>query len=131
MLPNDQIHVLVIDDDQDFTTMLCKQFKALGFSCDGATSVSEAYVLLGKPLAPDLVVVDLELIDGKGTEIIGILTQPRFAHTKTIVISGSAYAPQHRLDNFKVDQVLLKPVNPRSLGRLARHLLGIKNTVAH
>jgi DNA-binding response OmpR family regulator len=123
-------HILVVDHDGNFNRVLCEQFTAAGFTADGAESLAQAYMLLAKSLAPDLVILDLELIDGSGAEIMGVLTQPRFAHTKTVIVSRAAYSPQHRLDRYHIDQTLLKPIPPRKLVALAWHLLDIQHQLA-
>jgi two-component system, OmpR family, response regulator len=60
--------ILIVDDDHSMRTMLIEYLSGHGFCVDGAASAAEAMSAFGaKPY--DLVLLDLDLPDGDGTEL--------------------------------------------------------------
>lgn len=68
--PNPQVSaILVVDDDEPALRYSVRALQVAGFACDGASGVREAQVALGRA-DYDLMLTDLNLADGTGTELL-------------------------------------------------------------
>ncbi len=81
------LHALLIDDDADFLLGLAELARQEGFVVSTAGSLRQARAHLGRE-AVDIVVVDLSLPDGAGTELLQELKES--PETDVIMISGVA-----------------------------------------
>ncbi|HKQ57431.1 MAG TPA: sigma-54 dependent transcriptional regulator [Candidatus Eisenbacteria bacterium] len=79
---------LVVDDDLDFQTGLAELVQKEGFKTTTAKNLAEARQQLKEDPAPDVVLVDLMLPDGRGLDLKNDL--PPGARTEIIVITGHA-----------------------------------------
>lgn len=117
-------HVLVIEDDTELNRLFTKYLTAAGFQTAGIVSVSEARDWLGAFSPPDVVVLDLNLADGRGTAVLEMLSAPEFDETHVVVVSGRAFTRDcHLADYPNIDAILLKPVTPRGLTAMVRNIL--------
>lgn len=114
--------VLVIEDNQQVNRLFCKQLSITGRPVHSASSVWEALKLLAQGLRPDLIILDLELGDGYGTEVLDYLSENGYL-PNVIVVSAHSYSTHNQLAQYHVDEVLVKPVSPRVLSALAHNLL--------
>jgi DNA-binding NtrC family response regulator len=80
-------HALVIDDDSSFQDALGLVVQDVGFSVARAVSLREAREQLERR-APDVVLLDLQLPDGRGFEVLTELTDQSPADV--VVITGNA-----------------------------------------
>jgi len=78
---------LVVDDDPGFQDSLARLVRAEGFSVETAATLEEARGRLEEHL-PDLALVDLNLPDGSGLDLIREL-EPR-ARTDIVLVTGNA-----------------------------------------
>ena len=79
--------VLLVDDDEALLGVLARQLLQRGIPVRVATTVKEA-VRQGRQQPPRLIVLDLGLPDGDGTEVVESLRQdPRLAATPLLVYS--------------------------------------------
>ncbi len=69
-MQRENVHILLVEDDEAHAGLICRAFRSQsGVKLTVATSLEEARSCLGT-LSPDLVIADLMLPDGKGTEIL-------------------------------------------------------------
>src|SRR4051794_16724307 len=80
-------HALAVDDNANFLSALAELIEGQGFITHTACSLRDARVLVGQR-APDVVLVDLYLPDGKGIDLLGNL-EPG-APTKVVLMTGQA-----------------------------------------
>ena len=78
--------LLLIDDDAPLRKNLVRAFEREGFEVATAGSLKEAYDVAGE-FAPDFAVVDLNLQDGYGMELVGALQELR-PGVKVVVLTG-------------------------------------------
>ena len=98
-----------------------------GFDIRGAASRSEIAAALGKQPLPDLIIIDVELRDAVGLDVLGKLHEhPEFNSTPIIVVTARA----ERDDivaalAYGASGYLNKPVKPDTLLRHAKDVLGL------
>src|SRR6478609_4187456 len=80
-------HVLIVDDDANTREALAALAAAEGFTSASAGSVEEARIQLVRQ-RPDVVLMDLRLPDGSGTDLFEDLEDPE--SIETILITGHA-----------------------------------------
>ena len=109
----DMLRTVIVDDEDhvretlgEFLVMYCPEATVVG----EAGSVQEARVVIGR-LQPDLVLLDIQLGDATGFDLLKRFERPAF---KVIFITAH---DQYALQAFKVSALdfLLKPVNPMEL----------------
>lgn len=114
--------VLIVDDDEIVRTMLYKVVRSNGIEADTASSGEEALVL-AKPDAYDLILLDVNMDGMDGFEVIQHL---RNSGNKTpiIVVSGRKedYDTLYGLD-IGADDYVTKPFNPIVLGAKVKALI--------
>jgi len=117
------LHALVVDDDAHSLSALAELVEAEGFDTATADNLAQARQRLGTRL-PDVVLSDLMLPDGRGTELLQeLLEEPT---VEVILITGKATVETAvealRLGAF---DYLTKPID---LGRLKTLLARVKDT---
>jgi DNA-binding response OmpR family regulator len=122
-----QKSVLVVEDDRESNRLLSKQLKASGFQVTSAAAVQDCVRYFAEYGLPDLIVLDLELADGYGTDVLNDIAYAQ-QHPKIVVVSANVYASHIPLTKYEdlIDEVLLKPVSPRGLVALVKNLLSIE-----
>jgi two-component system response regulator RegA len=78
--------VLIVDDDAPLRRNLGRALEREGFVVAGASGLKEAYEVAGE-FQPELAVVDLNLRDGHGMELVGGLQQMR-PGIRVVVLTG-------------------------------------------
>ncbi|CAH2907118.1 MAG: Response regulator containing CheY-like receiver, AAA-type ATPase, and DNA-binding domains [uncultured Paraburkholderia sp.] len=115
-------HALIVEDDPNSLSGLSAILAADGFSVDTATTIAEARAALTR-FIPDVVLVDLNLPDGSGLDLLQHLpAHPPGGALPVIVMTGSATV-ESAIEGFRhgIWDYLLKPVNiPRLRSLLAR-----------
>ncbi|KGV75203.1 sigma-54-dependent transcriptional regulator [Burkholderia pseudomallei] len=115
-------HALIVEDDPNSLSGLTALLGADGFSVDTATSLAEARGALARSI-PDVVLVDLNLPDGSGFDLLQNLPQQQpNGSLPVIVLTGNATV-ESAIEGLRhgVWDYLLKPVNiPRLRSLLAR-----------
>jgi two-component system, NtrC family, response regulator AtoC len=84
--PNPKLLALIVDDDEDFRASVASLVKREGFETQLAGSLEEARKTLGTA-SPDLVLVDLQLPDGHGLELLDDAAPA--SDTEFVVITGN------------------------------------------
>jgi DNA-binding response OmpR family regulator len=109
--------ILLVDDDEQFRTMLCEVLTLAGYQVQEACDGDQAIELYGAQPA-DLVITDLVMPRKEGLEMIGEFRR-RYAGAKIIAISGGGrrgseqYLKMARTLGAK--QVLEKPFSHREI----------------
>jgi two-component system, NtrC family, response regulator HydG len=115
-------HALIVEDDPNSLSGLSAILAADGFSVDTATTLAEARAALTR-FIPDVVLVDLNLPDGSGLDLLQHLpAQPPGGALPVIVMTGNATV-ESAIEGLRhgIWDYLLKPVNiPRLRSLLAR-----------
>jgi two-component system, NtrC family, response regulator AtoC len=117
------LHALVVDDDVHSLSALAELVQAEGFDTTTADNLAQARLALEKRV-PDVVLSDLMLPDGRGTELLKeLLEEPT---VEVILVTGKATVETAvealRLGAF---DYLTKPID---LGRLKTLLARVKET---
>jgi len=108
--------ILLIEDDPTLARSIRRNLTARGYPTRGAMTVAEATAAIDQEL-PWLVVVDIDLPDGSGWEVLRSLRQD--GHTDVRAIVMSALRPNARLAHeLDAIGVLEKPFPIQSLLRL-------------
>jgi DNA-binding NtrC family response regulator len=117
------VRILVIDDDEDFRSMLCRALEQTGYTVEGARNGHEGCEL--QRMEPvDLVITDILMPEREGLETIQALRQ-EFPEIKIIAISGGVgplnFLPLAR--KFGVLRTLQKPFTLQQLYEVMREVL--------
>lgn len=81
--------MLLVDDDSDLRSLYRRLLARRGYRVVEASTLEEAFAALSP--APDAIVLDLELPDGNGTELLDALAREPFA-PPVVICSSSVYA---------------------------------------
>ena len=114
---------LVVEDDPNTLEALAELVRREGFEVSTAEDLSRARTLI-RERRPQVVLSDLVLPDGRGTELLGLLDEhPR---AEVILVTGNATA-ESALDALRLGayDYLTKPVDP---GRLKALLASVLRT---
>lgn len=114
--------VLIIEDDAHLNRLFNKSLRANQFAVVSAHTLAEARDYVRSNPMPDLIILDLDLPDGHGTEILQCIAEGRLSETRVVVVSGALGEADNRLGLYQVDYALLKPVPPRALSALIESL---------
>jgi CheY-like chemotaxis protein len=111
--------VLVVEDDQDVNTLICRYLAHRDFECAGARSAQQCMSQLGQSAddGPDLILIDLELPDLDGAELCARIRERSGArHIPLLLMTGYQLANQlDRVQAAGADALLLKPFSPKEL----------------
>ncbi|MBC8368926.1 MAG: sigma-54-dependent Fis family transcriptional regulator [Planctomycetes bacterium] len=81
--------ILLIEDEQSLAKILLLQLRALGFECEGASSLAEADAALNEHIY-DLLLLDIGLPDGNGIDYLDNLRNRDGLQMPVIIITGDA-----------------------------------------
>lgn len=119
--------ILIVEDDLASNNLWVKSLRNLQTNVTGVTSLGEAFDYLDTYGLPDVIILDLELPDGLGTDLLRVLrNHDAIYDTRIVIISANIYASHIPLGEFKpyIAEALLKPVSPRGLSAMVNQLLG-------
>jgi DNA-binding response OmpR family regulator len=112
------MRVLIVDDYPGLTEMYGLALGARGFEVVGAATANEA-VTLAAAQRFDAVVLDIELPDGSGFELVRRLRQMALC-ARASMVGMSSYVRSDVRGRF--DAFLSKPFHPKRLAALLRRL---------
>ncbi len=117
------LRVLVVEDDREIRTMIQSSLAVEGFEVQTAVSLSEAGALLRHSL-PDVMLLDLGLPDGDGTELV---REVRKRHSLPVLVVSARHqeAEKIRLLDAGADDYLTKPFSVAEL--LARIRVALRH----
>jgi signal transduction histidine kinase/CheY-like chemotaxis protein/purine-cytosine permease-like protein len=102
--------VLVVDDEPAHRTVLRRMLEPLGFEVDEADGVRACVEAVGLA-APDLVLLDVELPDGRGWQVCETLRARAGSRISVLMVSGHAHeASPARRARHGADGFVAKPV---------------------
>ena len=103
-----QKHIVVVDDDTTFRTMLRKTIEAAGYRVSEARNALGVFGLG----AYDLMLLDIKMPGIDGHKILSSLKQGKSRTAPILVMTGLS-APDHRTQALKegADDFMLKPLN--------------------
>ncbi len=119
--------ILVIDSHEAEALAAARGLMQAGFDIRGAANRGEIAAALAKPPLPDLIIIDVEMRDAVGLDVLGKLHEhPEFKSTPIIVVTARA----ERDDivaalAYGASGYLNKPVKPDALVRYSRDALGL------
>ncbi len=117
------LNVLIVEDDREIRAMMHACLSVEGYAVHTAASLSEARALL-QHAPPDIVVLDLGLPDGDGSELV---TEVRRRQSLPILIVSARHqeAQKIRLLDAGADDYLVKPFGVAEL--LARIRVALRH----
>ncbi len=81
--------VLLVEDDEDLAGVIATLLGGHGLQVSHALTAAEA-VRIGREIGPDVIVLDLHLPDGDGSEVVAEFRRtPALAHTPLVVYSAA------------------------------------------
>ena len=125
-----QPSVLVIDDDQDLTTMLVEFLEQEAFSINTADSLRDGARMISD-IGPQLVILDVMLPDGSGLDLLRQL-RARGEMVRVLLLTARG-DPADRVLGLELgaDDYLVKPFEPRELLARLRALLRRPETLTN
>lgn len=110
--------ILIVEDDSALVRTIVRNLEARGYATRSASSVAEAIGAFGEG-QPSLVLLDIDLPDATGWDVVRELRRLGWSSTPVIVVS--ALRPNGRLiAELQCTSVLEKPFPMESLVRLVR-----------
>lgn len=116
--------MLLVDDEQPILTVLTRTLRAKGYQVRAVTNGMDALLALSEEI-PDVMLLDINLPDLTGWEVLRRLSPTDRARVPVIVFSASPLAPS-RVQEFRPAGVLVKPFPVEALQRLLRDVLDAK-----
>jgi DNA-binding NtrC family response regulator len=117
--------VLVVDDDRASVEALAELLEHEGFEAQTAEGLEKARAALAEG-GVDLVILDLQLPDGNGLELLDLLEE----HPRTDVVIATAHASVDSAVNALRGGVVDYLRKPIDINRLRRILTSVRRTVA-
>lgn len=100
---------LVVEDDHDNRDLLIRLLGRCGLNCDSAATLAEALDKLGA--VPKLVLLDMQLPDGDGVDVLRAIRERRLP-VGVGVMTGCAEPDRlAELRTFIPDAIFIKPVD--------------------
>lgn len=123
LLLDERLHVLIVDDNVElvnYVTLLLQSSCEVASAYDARTGL-----VLAKSRNPDLVVLDLQLPDLHGIELLREIRHDPAIHTIPVIMLSGDATEEARVDalNGGADDYLVKPFKPRELiARIHSHV---------
>jgi len=118
-------NVLVIDDDKETRNLFSTVLSDAGYLVEGAENGKRA-IKACKKTSFDIALIDIELPDMKGTELLNELRQIQPKMVKIIVTGHPSIENAVKSVNEKADGYLLKPVNITEMLDIIKKILAEK-----
>lgn len=116
--------VLLVDDEPAIVAVLSTTLRAHGCAVRTAASAQDAMLALAEEV-PDVMLLDINLPDLTGWELLRRLAPRDRERVPVIVFSASPLAPS-RVEEFHPAGVLTKPFPVDALLRLVREVTGMR-----
>src|SRR4051812_27612281 len=104
--------LLVIEENPTLGQMYAKLFTDLGISVTRTTTCDKTLTYLKQPHIPDIILLDLGLLDGTGMSILHYLrSKPkRFIQTQVIIMTNGSEVELTSEPTFYKEHIFYKPV---------------------
>jgi len=114
-----QSTILLIESDSGSSALCRRLIEDIGAVCHAVCSLAEAEDLL-RHCTPDVVIVDFELADGSGLDLIALLRQgAQHRNTPILLLTGEIGAHQlERAVMMGIYAFLAKPFSPEEFTKL-------------
>ena len=105
---------LVVDDSMTARILLCHVLRDLGFEVDEAPSGSSALQCLALPALPDLILLDWNMPDLSGLEVLqAIRKEPRLSDCRVLMVTSETETPMMSWALEEgADEYVMKPISP-------------------
>ncbi len=118
--------ILVVDDYEDDRRLVRKILEKNGFAVDEASGWKEA-LLMVKNKKIDLILLDLNMPEVSGYELLGVLRQEKTDKELPIIIYSSMPKNDDEINVYKPDGFVSKYSSPNELVSLIQSVLSGKN----
>ena len=112
--------ILLVEDEAALADVIARNLRAHGYSVDAAATAEDALLRMASDW-PDAMVLDVNLPDLTGWEILRRLSDVDRAKLKVIVVSAAPIS-QKRIDEFKPAHCLQKPFPMDAMIRMLAEL---------
>ena len=119
--------VLIVEDDGMLNSMFAEAFAHAGHWTCSVYTVGQALQQLMDEQLPDLIVLDLNLPDMDGADLLELLQAPQFENVKVILTSYMSAQRTEELKKYRIDKVFVKPVRPLELVASITELFPVEN----
>ena len=120
------INALIVDDDHEVRSMLTSILEDEGYLVETAENGKKAIFLCEK--APfDVALIDIELPDIKGTDLLAILKEKQPKMVKIIITGHPSIENAAKSVNEKADGYITKPFNVQELMGMIKKLIEEKS----
>lgn len=120
------INALIVDDDHEVRSMLTSILEDEGYLVETAENGKKAILLCEK--APfDVALIDIELPDIKGTDLLAILKEKQPKMVKIIITGHPSIENAAKSVNEKADGYITKPFNVQELIGMIKKLIEEKS----
>jgi len=118
------LKILIVDDEESMRRFYTRVFSGTGYSFTLAASLAEARAFINAA-SYDMLITDLFLGDGHGTELIEF-ARGKDAETKVIIVSGAVGQPElaEFSETYRLNGCFCKPFKIEEL------LRAVKNGIA-
>jgi CheY-like chemotaxis protein len=119
--------ILVIDDDPDLQKLIRTYFVMEGFLPRAAFKVPEIVIALRQQPVPDLILLDVQLPDGNGFDILARMRQHPVLKTMPVVMLTAEATRESVLKGLQLgaDGYITKPFEPDVLVNAVKAVLGL------
>lgn len=116
------MRILIVEDERKLNDILQRSLKAEGYTVDGVITANEGFESVTN-FHYDLVILDLQLPDGTGTELLKRLRKS--GHAMPVIILTARSDLESKLENFRsgADDYVVKPVAMAELAIRVQALL--------
>jgi DNA-binding NtrC family response regulator len=116
------INTLIVDDDQEVRDTLISVLKDEGYLVETAENGKKAIRICEK-VPFDVALIDIELPDIKGTELLRVLNEKQPKMVKIIITGHPSIENAAKSVNEKADGYILKPFNVPELLAMIKKLI--------
>ncbi len=110
------MHILVVEDDSDISTLITFHLRAQGFTCDTAATGKEAEEKL-KANRYDLAILDMLLPEIPGIEVLGFIRSGSPQPDLPVIVASAAAEESDIITALELgaDDYITKPFSPKIL----------------
>jgi two-component system OmpR family response regulator len=119
--------ILVIDDDPDLVRLISMYFRLEGFATREAASRAQIMAAFRQPPAPDLVLLDVNLPDANGFDVLARMRQHPVLKSMPVVLITAEATREAVLKGLQAgaDGYITKPFEADALVIAVREVLGL------